>query len=519
MRKVKFIVKSCEIKTGKDNIVFISPKYANLIHVKDGEIVWIKKDENKKFGSKLYLDYRIEGNFILIPKILMEKWDLDDGDEVEIFPVEIPDVLSAIKRKLYGKKLSEEEVFNIVKSVVNGSLSSEGIAFFVSGYTVSRFSMKEAYYLTKAMVETGEKIIWEDKYKPVLDKHSIGGIPANRISMIIVPIVASLGYTIPKTASRAITSPAGTADAMEVLANVTFTAKEIKRIVEKTRGCIVWGGGSDLAPADDIMISVRHILKLDPQILVLSSILAKKVAAGSEYMILELPYGPSSPKAKKLKDISTWVNRFIRLASKFGIKVYPFKIYTTEPVGKGVGPLLEARDALRVLMREEERPIDLEFKSVIMSTHLVTFAKLMDEKEALKEIREKLESKEVYKKMKEIIKAQGGDPNIKPKDLKPAKIEIEYKSKEEGYVEIIYSKDISEIARIAGAPFFKDCGIYLEKKVGDYVRKGDVLFKVYTNDEYVAKVIEEELRKRKIYEIRHALSKKVKKLIDLRKKI
>src|SRR5258708_40022153 len=154
--------------------------------------------------------------------------------------------LSAIQKKLVGKKLTYEEIYAIMDEISNSKLGDILTTYFAASGYAKGFSNQELYYLTKAMVETGEKLHFKGI---VADKHSIGGIPGTRTTLIIVPIIAAAGFTIPKSSSRAITTPGGTADDMEVLAPVSFSEKEIYKIVEKTNGCIVWGGSIDMAPA------------------------------------------------------------------------------------------------------------------------------------------------------------------------------------------------------------------------------------------------------------------------------
>src|SRR5882762_8931126 len=165
--------------------------------------------------------------------------------------------LQAIRKKLVGKNLNYKEIFAIMDAISHERLSPILTTYFAaSGYSKG-FTDEEIYFLTKAMMETGEKL----EFKGIVaDKHSIGGVPGTRTTLIVIPIVAAAGFLIPKSSSRAITTPDGTADDMEVLAKVEFTKKEIYDIVKKTNGCIVWGGSFHIAPADDILIQVEKPL-------------------------------------------------------------------------------------------------------------------------------------------------------------------------------------------------------------------------------------------------------------------
>ena len=178
-----------------------------------------------------------------------KSFDHNEGEEQR--------AINAIRRKLIGKKLTYREIFSIMDQIAKQRLGDVLTTYFAaSGYSKG-FTKEELYYLTKAMVETGEKLHFKGI---VADKHSIGGVPGTRTTLIVVPIVAAAGFIIPKSSSRAITTPDGTADDMEVLSPVTFSKDEIYKIVKKTNACIVWGGSFNIAPADDVLIQVEKPL-------------------------------------------------------------------------------------------------------------------------------------------------------------------------------------------------------------------------------------------------------------------
>ncbi len=155
-----------------------------------------------------------------------------------------------------------------------------------------RLSAAETVALTDAMVKTGDRLSWQAS--KVADKHCIGGLPGNRTSMIVVPIIAAAGLIIPKTSSRAITSPAGTADVMETLTRIDLDIHEMRRLVEREGGCIVWGGSMQLSPADDILIGVERPLDFDSEGQLVASVLSKKIATGSSHVVIDIPVGPTA---------------------------------------------------------------------------------------------------------------------------------------------------------------------------------------------------------------------------------
>lgn len=412
-----------------------------------------------------------------------------------------PKALDAIRKKLIGKQLSYEEIYAIMQAISNKKLGDVLTTYFAaSGYSKG-FSDKEIYFLTKAMVETGEKLHFKGI---VADKHSIGGVPGTRTTMIVVPILASAGFTIPKSSSRAITTPGGTADDMEVLAKVEFSKDEIYKIIEKTNGCIVWGGSFNIAPADDEIIKVEEPLLFESFDKVLVSIMAKKIAFGATHLVIDLPMG-EMVKVNSLKDAEALKKKFEMLARKFHIKIKVLIHRTDEPIGRGIGPVLETRAAIRVLQQKENRPIDLEIRSLHLAGNLLDLC-LQDSSKTLQDQVKKnfgnpigwathiLQSGQAWEKMQEIIKAQNGKPNIDSEDLLPGKFSLTVKAKKAGVVKNINSKEATIIAKILGAPKDKGAGIYLEKKIGEKVKIDDHLYTIYTQNEYNLKEAKDSIK-------------------------
>lgn len=410
--------------------------------------------------------------------------------------------LSAIQKKLVGKTLNYEEIYAIMNQIAHEKLGDVLTTYFAaSGYSKG-FSDQELYFLTKAMVETGEKLSFPGI---VADKHSIGGTPGTRVTMILVPIIASAGFTIPKSSSRAITTPAGTADCMEVIAKVTFTKSQIEKIVAKTKGCIVWGGSFKIAPADDVLIDVEEPLAFESFDKVLVSVMAKKVAFGSTNVVIDLPYG-KTVKVHSKEDCEILEKKFKYLAKKFDVKLETYIHRVDQPVGSGIGPLLEAKDALRVLEQHPDRPMPLEERAIEISSMLIDLC--LGEKKPPKEFKDTrdwvshiLKSGEAYEKMKDIIAAQGGDPYVTSDDLKPGKIQGFVRAGKSGKITLVHNKNISSVAKLLGAPIDKKAGMTLNKRLGDTVTKGEELVLLYADSQYSLKEAHETLKLFPIYEI------------------
>jgi AMP phosphorylase len=295
--------------------------------------------------------------------------------------------------------------------------------------------------------------------------------------MIVVPIVAAAGLTMPKTSSRAITSPAGTADTMEVLAKVEFDINQLKEIVASAGGCIVWGGAVKLAPADDKIIHVEYPLSIDPEGQVLASVMAKKKSIDADYLVVDIPVGKGA-KIEDMNEAQQLASKFIELGRRLDIKTECLVTDGSAPIGRGIGPALEARDVLEVL--SGNGPTDLANKSIELAGVLFELCGKVPKGGGMKYASEILSTGKAEKKMRDIIKAQCGDHNIKASDIKIGKHSFDVLSTTKGRIRLIDNKLISRVARAAGAPKDKGAGVYLHAVVGDEVEVGQKLFTIYS---------------------------------------
>lgn len=415
--------------------------------------------------------------------------------------------IEAIRKKLIGKRLNYKEVYAVMDQIAKDRLGDILTTYFAaSGYSKG-FTEKEIYYLTKAMVATGQRLHFRGI---VADKHSIGGTPGTRTTLIVVPIIAFAGFKIPKGSSRAITTPGGTADDMEVLSHVEFTADEIYKIVQRVGGCIVWGGSFNIAPADDEIIKVEEPLLFESYDKIIVSIMAKKIAFGSNHVVIDLPYGEHM-KVQQAKDAERLKGKFERLAEMFKMKIRVFIHRTDQPAGRGIGPCLEVREALRVLQQKEDRPLDLQERSLNLAGGLLDLC--LTSRKRLKNVivkeygtgrewaRHILESGAAWEKMREIIHAQRGNSSIDSEDVKPGRYHYTLRSRKNGTIKRINSKNITIIARILGAPTEKRAGIYLEKKLGTHVEKDSMLATLYAQDNHALKEAIDSLPHFPVFEI------------------
>lgn len=474
---MKLKVKDMDIATGGVDVVILNEKDAALLDMHHMDRVLVKKGSKSTIAI---LDIAESKKAVPQSRIGLFEETLDvlgakNNDVVEIFLAKKPESVNYIRKKLDGKELSYKETFAIVKDIVDDNLTSiELTSYVISNYTKG-MTQREIVDLTKAMRDTGNKLELKDNI--IVDLHSIGGVPGNRITMVVVPIILAAGLKMPKTSSRAITSPAGTADTMEVFCNVDLPVNKIKSIINTVGGFIIWGGAVNLAPADDKIIKVEHPLSIDAEGQMLASIMAKKASVGATHLLLEIPIGrgtkiASEKQANHLKD------HFIFLGQELGIKTIVISTDGSQPIGNGIGPVLEAIDVLKVLKNESNLPNDLKIKSISIAGLILEMVGRVKEGAGCRLAEEILESNKAYTKFVEMIHAQGGKtPDIKR--LKPAKLSHDVKALKNGRIKSIDNILISKIARIAGAPKDKAAGLYLYNHVGDIVKKGDKLFTIY----------------------------------------
>jgi thymidine phosphorylase len=403
-----------------------------------------------------------------------------DGHVARLQHAEPPRSIAALHRKIAGERLSRDDLRAIIRDIAQARYSKIELAAFVVATNQYELDRDEVLHLTEAMAEAGRTLDWRREVGggPVVDKHCIGGIPGNRTSMLVVPIVAAHGMLCPKTSSRAITSPAGTADTMDVLAQVELPFERLVEIVRETRGCIAWGGTAELSPADDILISVERPLAVDSPGQMVASILSKKLAAGSTHLVLDIPVGPSAkvramPEAQRLKKLFEYV------ASRIGLHIDAVITDGRQPIGFGVGPVLEARDVMRVLANDPAAPDDLRQKALRLAGRMLEFDPDVRGGDGYAIARDILDSGRALARMNAFIDAQGR----RSEPLEAAPLVHEVRAASAGVVTAIDNLRIARVARLAGAPQVSGSGLDLMKKLGDAVAAGEVLYRVHARFE------------------------------------
>ena len=381
--------------------------------------------------------------------------------------------MSRVRAKLYGERLSDSDFAEIIGDIVAGRYSAIELTAFVAACTGARLDIAEIHALTRAMIDSGERLAWKSGI--VLDKHSVGGLPGNRTTMLVVPIVAAAGLLIPKTSSRAITSPAGTADAMETVAPVALDIAAIRRVVDREGGCIAWGGAVQLSPADDAIIRVERPLDLDGEGQLVASVLSKKAAAGSTHVVIDMPIGPTA-KVRTLQDGRRLASLLSIVGSGLGLTVDVSTGDGQQPIGVGIGPALEARDVLAVLRGDGNAPPDLRNRAVTLAGRLIEMGRGLPHGSGADVARELLASGAALRKFEAICAAQGG---MREPPIAPHTRDIE--ADHAGTLRSIDNRRLARAAKLAGAPGSPAAGLEVLVRLGARIQSGQPLMRLHAN--------------------------------------
>ncbi len=458
--------------------IYLNPDFAAQAGVNNGDVVVIHTKDGEIAAVAEYMS-SLEFDQVGVPSNIWERFRIS---ELEMLVLEIlgpRESVKYIREKFLGKKITKKRALKIMDDIVKNKLTPVEMTYFASLGFCPGFSQEELYNLTWAMVETGEKLDFTDLGDLVVDKHSIGGLAHKTITPVLVPILVEMGFLVPNTFSRAITTPAGTGDVVEVLMPVSLTASQIKDTVAAVGGVLAWGGAINLAPADDILIQVSKPLHIESHDKFVVSIMAKKVAMGIKYLLIDLPYGKYAKIRKE--DLSRVEGMFKFIAQKFGIKLATYPRVSFGLDGRSVGPALEARDTLRILERHPLRPLHVENIVIDMAATLgVLTGKYESKTEALHDARRILETKLALERFWKMAYAQGAGSRITSDYIETASYKTDIKwGGDTGIVKYFNNRVIVKIARALGAPNDKKAGMYFNYFVGDKISKNDVLVTLF----------------------------------------
>ncbi|MDV2481529.1 AMP phosphorylase [Methanoculleus sp. Wushi-C6] len=455
---------------------------AQAMRIRDGDRVLVADEVTGK-AAQGHVDTTgslIEPGVIGIYRPLNATLAVDEGTPVEVRGAERPASLSHIRKKMDGGRFTKDETFDIVRDIVSETLAPGEITAYVTASYINGLDMDEVEYLTRAMVDTGDRLRFTRH--PVVDKHSIGGVPGNKITLLIAPIIAASGLLIPKTSSRAITGAGGTADLMEVLAPVSFSATEVQQMTEKVGGAIVWGGATNIAPADDKIITYEYPFRIDARGQMIASVMAKKFAVGANLVVIDIPVGRNT-KITTVQDGRKLAREFIELGERLGMRVECALSYGESLVGHTIGPNLEVREALAVL-EGAAAPNSLIQKSLSLAGIALEMAGKAAQGQGYQAASEILRSGKALEKMRQIIEIQGGDPVVKADDIVAGEYRFDVRAPHDGYVIELNNSALVTLARLAGSPYDHGAGLEIHAKKGTRVKKGDPIFTIYAEREW-----------------------------------
>jgi thymidine phosphorylase len=410
-----------------------------------------------------------------LSEVAWRRLGVQSGATVRVSHANPVSSLGYVRAKVYGHRLSDENFRAICRDIVEGRWADVHIAAFLAACGGERLHGQEVASLSRAMRDVGETLDWGRH--PVMDKHCVGGLPGNRTTPLVVSIVAAHGLCIPKTSSRAITSPAGTADTMAVLTRVDLSQQEIRDVVEAEGGCFVWGGRANLSPADEILNRVERALDLDSEGQMVASVLSKKAAAGSSDVLIDIPVGRTA-KVRSDKAADSLTELFEGVADGLEMSLRVVRTDGAQPVGRGIGPALEARDVLAVLRREDDAPADLAERSVLLAGELLEMGGVCQPGEGQARARKTLRSGEAFEKFRAICRAQGG---LKEPPTSAYQVPIE--APHDGVIKRIDNRRLAKVAKLAGAPEDAAAGLDLHIRIGDAVTKGEPLYTIHADSE------------------------------------
>ena len=395
----------------------------------------------------------------------------ESGQPIAITHAPTLDSLSHVRAKVYGHRLDQAAFGAVIDDVAAGRYSDLHLAAFITACAAESLDLDETVALTRAMINVGDRIDWGRG--TIGDKHCVGGLPGNRTTLLVVPIVTACGLTMPKTSSRAITSPAGTADTMEVLAPVDLDVAAMRRAVERTGGCIVWGGSVRLSPADDILIRVERPLDLDSEGQLVASVLSKKAAAGSTHVLIDLPVGPTA-KVRSEQAAASLGSRLMDVGRAIGLQVALRLTDGLQPVGRGIGPALEARDVLAVLRGRADAPDDLRQRALQLAGDILEMGGAAAAGDGLRLAGEVLADGRAWLRFQAICEAQGG-----MREIPTAAHRHVVTAQAPGVIAAIDNRVLARAAKLAGAPVAPAAGIEVHARLGEQVDRGQPLFTLH----------------------------------------
>jgi len=400
-----------------------------------------------------------------------QRLGVTEGDPVHISHPHPVASLSQVRARVFGERLARPEMHAVINDIVAGRYADVHLAMFLTSMAEREPDDDELVDMIDAMVAAGERLEWRRQI--IVDKHCVGGLPGNRTTPLVVSIVAEHGLWMPKTSSRAITSPAGTADTVETMTRVDLDIAMLKTVVEKHGGCMAWGGAMHLSPVDDMLIRVERLMDIDAEGQMVASVLSKKVAAGATHLVLDVPVGETA-KVRSREAANRLAARMQTIGARFGLKTRVLITDGSQPVGRGIGPALEAHDVLAVLANADHQPRELRERAVSLAGALLELAGEARDGQGEQAAEETLASGRARVRFEAICRAQGGlrSPPV-------ARHEHQMLSEHAGVITRFDNRRLARVAKLAGAPSAPAAGVYMHVRLGDQIEAGKPVYAIH----------------------------------------
>ena len=400
-------------------------------------------------------------------------------------------IVDLIENKKQGKKHTKEEIDFLIKSLMDGSAHDYQISAWLMAVYFKGLTEEETAYLTEAMIQSGEVIDFGDLTDSIVDKHSTGGV-GDKVTITLIPLLAAAGVPVAKLSGRGLGHTGGTIDKLESIPNFN-TQLNINELIDQVKRINVAIGAQtqNLTPADGKMYALRDVTAtVDSMPLIASSVVSKKIASGAKNIILDVKYG-SGAFMKTPEDAVELSKLMVNIGKILNKSITAVITSMEEPLGRAVGNSLEIIESIEFLKGNDKKSEVAELTYSFSSLALLQLGLFETQIEAKNHLEELVTSGKALDKFRELIVAQGGDPEIidnYDKFSLPA-YKVECESKKSGYVHSIDAYKIAYGSKILGAgrdrktdPIDYSVGVYLNKKSGEEVRKGEILYTIYSND-------------------------------------
>ncbi len=403
-------------------------------------------------------------------------------------------IVDLIDKKKKNKAHSKEEIDFLINSLMDGSASDYQISAWLMAVYFNGMNDEETAFLTEALIESGETIELKELAKNVVDKHSTGGV-GDKVTLTLIPLLAACDVPIAKLSGKGLGHTGGTIDKLESIPsfNTNLSIEQIINQVKKINVAIA-SQTKELTPADGKLYALRDVTAtVDSMPLIASSVISKKIASGAENIILDVKYG-SGAFIKTPEDAVKLSNLMVKTGKKLSKSITAVVTSMEEPLGRAIGNSIEVIEAIEFLKGNNDKcgddltDLTYEFGAIA----LMQGGKCSNPDEAKKYLKSVIKSGKALAKFKELIVAQGGNPNIVEDytNFEQAKYKIEIPSKQEGFVQKIDAYKIAYACKILGAGREKktddidySVGIYLNKKSEEFCKKGEILYTIYSNNE------------------------------------